>query len=181
MRIEDIKINGIENPVGFELDHLKLSWKVRERVSKKAENILIEVSDKADFSKCIWKKQGTNLDCTGEKVGVRVEPYTRYYCRVTVTGDAGDQGCGTTFFERGKGKTAWVGKFISTAEEDKFHPVFEKNFQVKSLTGAQEAVIRNGMSEKTASEKAISEDSALGNAAVENEMGIQKARLYVTG
>ncbi len=37
------------------------------------------------------------------------------------------------------------------------------------------------MSEKTASEKAISEDSALGNAAVENEMGIQKARLYVTG
>ena len=40
---------AFENPVGFELDHLKLSWKVRERVSKKAENILIEVSDKADF------------------------------------------------------------------------------------------------------------------------------------
>lgn len=58
MRIEDIKINGIENPVGFELDHLKLSWKVRERVSKKAENILIEVSDKAGFFQMHLEKTG---------------------------------------------------------------------------------------------------------------------------
>lgn len=153
MKIEDIKINGIENPVGFDLEHLKVSWKVRETVSKKAENVLIEVSDKADFSQCIWKKQGTDLDCTGQKIAVRVEPHTRYYCRVSVTGDAGDKGYGTAFFERGKGKTAWVGKFITTAEEDKFHPVFEKKFEVN---GVQEAVIKNGM-------------------------GIQKARLYVTG
>ncbi len=41
MRIEDIKINGIENPVGFELDHLKLSWKVRERVSKRRRIFLL--------------------------------------------------------------------------------------------------------------------------------------------
>ena len=76
------------------------------------------------------EKQGTNLDCTGEKVGVRVEPYTRYYCRVTVTGDAGDQGCGTTLFRKEeKEKTAWVGKFISTAEEDKFHPVLRRIFK----------------------------------------------------
>ena len=98
MRIEDIKINGITNPVGFELDHPKVSWKVRESVSKRAKNVLIEVSKKADFSDCIWKKQGADLDCTGQTLAVSTEPYTRYYCRITVTGDEGDQAFGTAFF-----------------------------------------------------------------------------------
>ena len=129
MRIEDIKINGITNPVGFELDHPKVSWKVRESVSKRAKNVLIEVSKKADFSDCIWKKQGADLDCTGQTLAVSTEPYTRYYCRITVTGDEGDQAFGTAFFERGKGKTPWTGKFITTAGEDSFHPVFEKEFK----------------------------------------------------
>lgn len=130
MRIEDIKINGITNPVGFELDHLKVSWKVRESISKKAKNILIEVSKKADFSECIWKKDGIEPDSTGQEISIRIEPYIRYYCRITVTGDAGDEASGVAFFERGKGKKTWTGKFITTAEEDKFHPVFEKEFKV---------------------------------------------------
>lgn len=128
MKIEDIKINGITDPVGFGLDHLKLSWKVRESISKRAENVRIEVSKKADFSELIWEKQGADLDCTGQELPVSAEPYTRYYCRVTVAGDAGDQASGTGFFERGKGKTSWKGRFITTAEEDSFHPVFEKKF-----------------------------------------------------
>ena len=63
---------------------------------------------------------------------MRVEPCTRYYCRVTVTGDKGDQASGIAFFERGKGRKPWNGKFISTAKEDKFLPVFEKKFEIKS-------------------------------------------------
>ena len=54
MKICDIKINGITNPVGFHLDQVKVSWKVRESESCRAENIRIEVSKKADFSDCIW-------------------------------------------------------------------------------------------------------------------------------
>ena len=82
------------------------------------------------------EKQGTNLDCTGEKVGVRVEPYTRYYCRVTVTGDAGGSGCGTTFFtKRGKGKNrhGLVNLFPTAVRRLSSILFFEKKFSRKSL------------------------------------------------
>lgn len=132
MRIENIKINGIVNPVGFELDHLKVSWKVKDSVAKKAKNILIEVSETEDFSEIIWKKQGSDLDCTGQEIAVRIKPYIRYYCRITVTGDTGEQASGTAYFERGKGTDPWIGKFITTSKEDYCHPVFEKRFKIRN-------------------------------------------------
>ena len=74
MRIEDIKINGITNPVGFELDHPKVSWKVRESVSKRAKNVLIEVSKKADFSEksrgLIWTVQDRLLQLARNHIPV---------------------------------------------------------------------------------------------------------------
>ena len=156
MKICDIKINGITNPVGFHLDQVKVSWKVRESESCRAENIRIEVSKKADFSDCIWKKDGAELKSIGQEIGVRVEPCTRYYCRVTVTGDKGDQASGIAFFERGKGRKPWNGKFISTAKEDKFLPVFEKKFEIKSSSVTEKN--ENGF-----------------------VPGIAQARLYITG
>jgi len=103
MRIEDIKINGIENPVRFRTGSLEIVLEGCGKAYLKGRRMFLSrISDKADFSKCIWKKQGADLDCTGQEIAVRVEPYTRYYCRVTVTGDAGDLGCGTCFFRKGK-------------------------------------------------------------------------------
>lgn len=129
MKISDIKINGITNPVGFELEPLKVSWKVRESISSRAENVRIEVSKDVNFSECIWKKEDSALNSIGQEITVCVEPYIRYYCRITVWGDKGDQATGIAYFERGKGKKPWIGRFITTAEEDRFHPVFEKRFE----------------------------------------------------
>lgn len=116
MKICDIKINGITNPVGFHLDQVKVSWKVRESESCRAENIRIEVSKKADFSDCIWKKDGAELKSIGQEIGVRVEPCTRYYCRVTVTGDKGDQAVWHSFLRKRKGQEAMERKVYQYGE-----------------------------------------------------------------
>ena len=116
MKICDIKINGITNPVGFHLDQVKVSWKVRESESCRAENIRIEVSKKADFSDCIWKKDGAELKSIGQEIGVRVEPCTRYYCRVTVTGDKGEPGVWHSFLRKRKGQEAMERKVYQYGE-----------------------------------------------------------------
>ena len=132
MRIDDIKINGITNPIGFNLDHIKLSWKVRDSISEGAANIKITVSISADFSDYIWEKSGADLNSIGQEIDICTEAYTRYYCRIIVTGDKGDSAEGEAFFERGKGADPWTGQFISTAAGDLYHPIFEKTFACKN-------------------------------------------------
>lgn len=129
MRIEDIKINGITNPVGFALDTIKVSWKVRDSISQRASDVRIEVSEAEDFAELVYECSGAELCSIGQKLDFEAKPQTRYYCRVSVTGNAGDSASDTAFFERGKGAQSWIAKFIGTAEENTFHPVFEKEFK----------------------------------------------------
>ncbi len=133
MRIDDIKVNGITNPVGFSLDHIKLSWKVRDSISERAANVTITVSTAEDFSDCIWEKSAADLNSIGQQIDICAEPYTRYYCKIVVTGNKGDMAEGRTYFERGKGSCPWTGKFISTAADDLYHPVFEKTFECRKV------------------------------------------------
>ena len=50
MKICDIKINGITNPVGFHLDQVKVSWKVRESESRRAEIFRFDVCKNEEYS-----------------------------------------------------------------------------------------------------------------------------------
>ena len=57
MKITNVRINGIENPVGFAYDYLLCSWNVEEAKGKKQINAIIEVSDSEDFSDILYKKE----------------------------------------------------------------------------------------------------------------------------
>ncbi len=129
MIIRDVKINGITNPVGFQLDSIKLSWKVDDCTSKTATNVRIEISETDDFEKVLYELEGTELKPTGQKIAVKAEPHVRYYCRVCVTGDTGEVAVSDTYyFERGKGEESFRADFIGTEETDTFHPVFAREF-----------------------------------------------------
>ena len=132
MKITNVRINGIENPVGFTYDYLLCSWNVEEAQGKKQINAIIEVSDSEDFSDILYKKEAADLKQNGEKLDVELKPRTTYYYRVTVTTDAGE--CVTSdiaTFETGKMDEVWTGKWIAPAKEDTFHPVLEKTFAVE--------------------------------------------------
>lgn len=132
MRITNVKINGITNPVGFLYEKLFCSWNVCETESKKAVNTVIEVSKTENFAEILYKKEGTELCQSGELLDISLEARTRYFYRITVTGDRGDQaisaGC---FFETGKMDETWNAQWIALKAEDSFHPILKKTFYAK--------------------------------------------------
>lgn len=133
MRITDVRINGIKNPVGFIYDQLLCSWCVKETPDRKQAMAVIEVSDSETFETILYKKEGKDLKQSGERLEFNLRPRTTYYYRISVTGDAGDRAdSGTYQFETGKMDEEWNAEWISTAREDTFHPVFVKKFTVSN-------------------------------------------------
>jgi alpha-L-rhamnosidase len=132
VKIENVCINGIENPIGFSYEQLICSWNVNGADGKKQKDALIEVSTDAGFEKIIFKKHGENLCQSGEKLEVGLTPRTIYYYRVSVVADNGEKAVSRTHtFETGKMNEKWIGRWISPKAEDTFHPIMTKTFDLK--------------------------------------------------
>ena len=130
MKVTDIRFNGIREPLGFDMEHVSVSWKVTDSLSAKAAETRIRVAADPEFSVILYEKAGALLCAFGEEIHLTLSPRTWYWCRVEVTGDAGDRAEGTSFFETGKRDEPWVGQWIGSREEDRFHPVFFREFRV---------------------------------------------------
>ena len=90
MKITDIRVNGIREPLGFCLPHVSISWKVADTASKQPARERLCVAADPDFAQILFEKEGEKLRSIGEKVTISLQPRTRYYVRVEVRGDAGD-------------------------------------------------------------------------------------------
>lgn len=84
MKVVNVRINGMENPVGFDFETVCVSWKVRETSARRQQNVKIEIALTEDFSELLWTKEGKNLNSAAEKLEFEQSAYTRYYVRVTV-------------------------------------------------------------------------------------------------
>ena len=119
MKVVNVRINGMENPVGFDFETVCVSWKVRETSARRQQNVKIEIALTEDFSELLWTKEGKNLNSAAEKLEFEQSAYTRYYVRVTVTSDEGETAVSKpAYFETGKMDDPWMGKWITTKKED---------------------------------------------------------------
>ncbi len=129
MEIYAVKINGLDNPIGFDLNMPLCSWKVRGSSGKKQTCAMIRVSLNAEMTDTVWKKEG-NLNSLGETLDFPLKPYTRYYYQVTVCSDAGENADSEIcFFETAKLDEPWQAKWIGVQQGDT-HPELRKNFTV---------------------------------------------------
>ena len=62
MFIDTIRISNFENPMGMALEPLTVSWKDREAVGKRAENVTLSVAMDPAMQNVILKKAA--LPCT---------------------------------------------------------------------------------------------------------------------
>lgn len=138
MKLTRLKINGIPTPLGYNCEHLNLSWNVEEALGQTVKETTILVSSDTSFTRPVFKVSGADLSCTGTALRFRPEPRTRYYIRLHITDNAGDSATETTWFETGKMKEKWSADWISTRKEDTFHPVMQKTF---TLSGSRERQI----------------------------------------
>lgn len=133
MKISKIKINGMSNPVGYAFDSVRVAWLVTDTEAKRAEYVKIEAAESAGFEKVVCTKEGADLNSAGEELEFCLKCRTRYYVRVSVRGDNGEEAVSRecAYFETAKMEEPWLGKWIKPQPEDRFHPVFEKVFSAR--------------------------------------------------
>ncbi|MNO26335.1 Bacterial alpha-L-rhamnosidase [compost metagenome] len=133
MKVTDLKMNGIHNPVGYSFESLKCSWKIRDSYARSSKRSKIEVSNNLNFNPILYVKEGDSLDSTGEKLQIKCLPMTKYYYRVEVETDENELAVSEIgSFETGKLDQEWTADWIGTQEEDRFHPLFRKVFSLES-------------------------------------------------
>ncbi len=131
MDVYDLKINGVREPVGFELPRVTVSWKVRGTDSKRAVKAGVCIASDREFTDILACREGADLRAIGETLEIALSPRTRYYVRVTVTGDAGDSAGAVSFFETGKMGEPFSASWIGTQAGDDFHPLFFRRFTLR--------------------------------------------------
>ena len=126
-KIYAAKTNHITNPVGFYMEQIVFSWKVKACKGKKQKNARILISKEKDFSEILFDTKEAELDSCGTKVIFQTAPYTRYYWKVIVTTDQGEVvESDVQFFETAKQDEPWTGKWITCSWKEGRHPIFSK-------------------------------------------------------
>ncbi len=128
MRLQNLKTNHMDCPLGYQLDYLFLSWEVTGADAQTDEWTLIEIAPDRNFEEIVYT--------TGRMKNLG-KPYfspdfvpleeTRYYWRVTVcTKPDGIVISEPTWFETALAKEPWDAKWIATEEEGEAMPEFYK-------------------------------------------------------
>jgi len=98
MKITRLKLNGVVNPLGFDFKKLIASWNVEDTKASTLKNGVLEVASDENFKDIIYQKDSVELDQVGEVIDIKLSPRTRYYWRVTITGDNGETATSDTQF-----------------------------------------------------------------------------------
>lgn len=124
MAIINMKINGISQPMGYDLGCPLLSWQVEGGASRQAEAILRVFLEET----LLWERRG-DLNWEGTKLELgALRPRTRYHVVLEVTDDAETVHKGSTWFETGLLDEPWQAKWISCPEETPWAPELSGSF-----------------------------------------------------
>lgn len=150
MKITNLKTNHIENPLGFELGTVRLSWQVTENIGKKQKNARIQISTDTAFCEVIFDSgMSVELNSAGTDINIELQPCTRYYWRVIVWSDADECAMSdVAWFETAKMGEPFTAKFITSGKRDESSFSYHKNFVIsKNITSARAYVCGLGLYE----------------------------------
>lgn len=130
LKIANIWINGLTEPIGFHLSSLIISWRIQGGLGENQKKATLEVATDEQFDNLVYFNEG-NLDSAGVKVQLKLKPRTRYFVKVMVIASNNQQVEKVSKFETGKLNEPWVAKWLSYQGAQEYHPLFKKNFQIK--------------------------------------------------
>ncbi len=124
MPIVNMKINGLERPIGYDCGELLLSWQVEGSCAAQTQ-AAVRVWDQ--HGSLVWECEG---DLAWEGTPLRFEPLPRfrYTVRVDVSDSEGEVHIGETEFESGKCSEPWQAKWIAPGAESAWAPVLSGSF-----------------------------------------------------
>ena len=112
MIIKELRVNHVEQPLGFYMEKISLSW-------------VTEAQGKETFAKttrvCIFQDKNTvydsgdreDADCRDFPVDLELRPRTQYWWSVEIKDDNGNTAKAESWFETGKMNEPWLGQWIT--------------------------------------------------------------------
>lgn len=135
MKIIQMKVNHIKNPLGFHMDKPVFSYKVTGAEGKKQTKARICIYQAEDMEEPVFDSGiQENIDSIAYEVPIELQPCTRYYWNVTVyTNKPGESAISeTAWFETGKMKKPWEGKWVYSDLNTGNHPIYYKKFAIEA-------------------------------------------------
>lgn len=133
MRIYDVQVNHLTNPLGFFMEKVRFSWKIAEAMGKKQESARVMVAADGGMTRILLDTGfDPHADSLCFPVALALCPRTRYYFTISVRSDLGEEATSRVhWFETGKQEEAWQGKWIACENDQARHPIFEKLVEPK--------------------------------------------------
>lgn len=92
MKITHLRTNHIENPLGYDLSEVTLTYRVEEASGKHRTAARIRVGLSPDLQTLLYDSgERSDIRPTGFVLPLSLQPMTRYYWDITVRDDAGEQ------------------------------------------------------------------------------------------
>jgi len=133
MRIYAMAVNHMRCPLGFQLSPVTFSWKADQTPSAAAASSRVQVARDELFRELLHDS-GFAADISGAAYTpetLELAPRTRYWWKVTVRGDQGDEAASeAAWFETGKMEEAWSASWIVAPFAVSVHPYLRKSFQL---------------------------------------------------
>ena len=122
MKVLDLKVNHIKNPLGYMVDKPTFTWRVEGAKGKFQKEAQVKVSKDKDFKDIVYdSKKSAQISSLGFTPEMNLEARTRYYWKVEVWDDFDNHGISDVeWFETGKIDEEWVGKWVTTPFEKMF-------------------------------------------------------------
>lgn len=132
MRIDQLKVNNVEAPLGFQVSPLSFSWKVEDAgEAKKMQSARIRIFE--GEAQIYDSGEDEHAVSTDYRVDLELKPRTRYQWSVEVKAENGEEAKAESSFETGKMEEEWTGKWIAPQPGDEdISPVMWKTFQVSA-------------------------------------------------
>ena len=129
MKIEHLRVNHLDKPLGYDFGHLTLSWKVSEAKDGCSNQIQVMISEKEDMSEPVYDS-GFLKDYRQCQLRIPIElkPMTRYYWKVMIRNRFGEYAeSEVTWFETAKMEEPWKAHWIAAPEDKEHMPVLYRD------------------------------------------------------
>lgn len=135
MKLYDLRVNHLCNPLGYEMRKTTFSWKIKEALGKRQAAARIRIGEKENLDAGnLLADTGflENLSSVASTIDVPLMPCKRYFWDVTVQTELGEEATSNVqWFETGKMDKEWNAEWISCDSRQKRHPIFQKKIDLK--------------------------------------------------
>jgi len=128
MTISNLKVNGLDHPIGYSYPYLTLSWKITDLKQNSDDKLIadIVISTDSQFENIVLKKQSDSIINQISLENSFLKSQTRYYWKVSVKGESE-----VSFFETAKMNDKWQADWITYQGTSQNSVAFTKEFNIK--------------------------------------------------